>query len=83
MLETGQYSIHTYCRILLSLPGKTYFRMLGRRVQLLVEPRIQEEHCGFRPGCGTLDQLFILVRVLEGAWEFFPTSPHVFCGEGL
>ncbi len=36
----------------------------------IVEPRIQEEQCGFRPGRGTLDQLYTLSRVLEGSWEF-------------
>ncbi|KAI3372277.1 hypothetical protein L3Q82_022782 [Scortum barcoo] len=30
----------------------------------------QEEQCGFRPGRGTLDQLYTLHRVLEGLWEF-------------
>ncbi|KAK3525208.1 hypothetical protein QTP86_023239 [Hemibagrus guttatus] len=55
---------------LLSLPGKVYSRVLERRVQPLVEPRIQEEQCGFRPSHGTLDQLYTLQRVLEGSWEF-------------
>ncbi|KAK3508625.1 hypothetical protein QTP70_000912 [Hemibagrus guttatus] len=32
---------------LLSLPGKVYSRVLERRVRPLVEPRIQEEQCGF------------------------------------
>ena len=39
--------------------------MLERRVRRIVEPRIQEEQCGFRPGRGTVDQ-----PLLEGAWEF-------------
>ncbi|TWW66737.1 hypothetical protein D4764_20G0007690 [Takifugu flavidus] len=34
------------------------------------DPRIQEEQCGFRPGRGTVDQLYTLSRVFEGAWEF-------------
>ncbi|KAK3555547.1 hypothetical protein QTP86_021786, partial [Hemibagrus guttatus] len=55
---------------LLSLPGKVYSRVLERRVQPLVEPRIQEVQCGFRPSRGTLDQLYTLHRVLEGSWEF-------------
>ncbi|KAK3510916.1 hypothetical protein QTP70_025542 [Hemibagrus guttatus] len=55
---------------LLSLPGKVYSRVLERRVRPLVEPQIQEEQCGFRPSCGTLDQLYTLHRVLEGSWEF-------------
>ena len=37
---------------LLSLPGKVYSGVLERRV---VEPRIQEEQCGFHPGRGTVD----------------------------
>ncbi|KAK3510349.1 hypothetical protein QTP70_004936 [Hemibagrus guttatus] len=55
---------------LLSLPGKVYSRILERRVRPLVEPRIQEGHCGFRPCRGTLDQLYTFHRVLEGLWEF-------------
>ncbi|TWW70516.1 hypothetical protein D4764_18G0013220 [Takifugu flavidus] len=41
-----------------------------RGVRWIVEPRIQEEQCGFRPGRGTVDQLYTLSRVFEGAWEF-------------
>uniref|UniRef100_A0A3B3QL96 Reverse transcriptase domain-containing protein n=1 Tax=Paramormyrops kingsleyae TaxID=1676925 RepID=A0A3B3QL96_9TELE len=55
---------------LLSLPGKVYSGVLERRVRSIVESRIQEEQCSFRPGRGTLDQLYSLARVLEGAWEF-------------
>ncbi|KAK3523969.1 hypothetical protein QTP70_017490, partial [Hemibagrus guttatus] len=55
---------------LLSLPGKVYSRVLEWRVRPLVESRIQEEQCGFRPSRGTLDQLNTLHRVLEGSWEF-------------
>uniref|UniRef100_A0A3Q3JAD5 Reverse transcriptase domain-containing protein n=1 Tax=Monopterus albus TaxID=43700 RepID=A0A3Q3JAD5_MONAL len=55
---------------LLSLPGKVYARVLERRIRPIVEPRIQEEQCGFRPGRGTLDQLYTLFRVAEGSWEF-------------
>ncbi|KAK9541149.1 hypothetical protein VZT92_001216 [Zoarces viviparus] len=55
---------------LLSLPGKAYARVLERRLRPFVEPRIQEEQCGFRPGRGTVDQLFTLARLLEGFWEF-------------
>ena len=54
---------------LLSLPGKVYSKVLERRVHRIVEPRIQEEQCGFRPGCGTVDQLYTPCRILEVAWE--------------
>lgn len=50
--------------------GKVYPKVLERRVHSLVKPWIQEEQCSFLPGCGTLDQLSILPRLLEGAWEF-------------
>jgi len=55
---------------LLSLPGKVYSGVLERRIRWLVESRIQEVQCGFRPGRRTVDQLYTLSRVLEGAWEF-------------
>ena len=54
---------------LLSLPGKVYSGVLERRVRRIVEPWIQEEQCGFHPGRGTVDQLYTLCRILEGAWE--------------
>uniref|UniRef100_A0A8C6PMX5 Reverse transcriptase domain-containing protein n=1 Tax=Nothobranchius furzeri TaxID=105023 RepID=A0A8C6PMX5_NOTFU len=55
---------------LLSLPGKVYSGVLERSVCRIVEPQIQEEQCGFHPGRGTLDQLYTLRGILEGAWEF-------------
>ncbi|KAK7877033.1 hypothetical protein WMY93_032251 [Mugilogobius chulae] len=53
-------------------PGVDEIRseVLERRLRPIVKPRIQEEQCGFRPGRGTLDQLYTLHRVLEGSWEF-------------
>ncbi|KAI3358314.1 hypothetical protein L3Q82_014756 [Scortum barcoo] len=54
-----------------STPG--YWRGEFGRIRPIVDPRIQEEQCGFRPGRGTLDQLYTLRRVhrvLEGLWEF-------------
>ncbi|KAI3371403.1 hypothetical protein L3Q82_024000 [Scortum barcoo] len=50
--------------------GLRHARVLERRIRPIVDPRIQEEQCGFRPGRGTLDQLYTLHRVLEGLWEF-------------
>ncbi|TWW58296.1 hypothetical protein D4764_07G0010150 [Takifugu flavidus] len=55
---------------LLSFPGKVYARVLEKRIRLIVEPLIEEEQCGFRPGRGTTDHLFTLAGVLEGSWEF-------------
>lgn len=54
----------------LSLPVKVYSGALERRVCWNVETRIQEEQCGFHPGCGTVVQLYTLSRIHEGVWEF-------------
>lgn len=66
---------------LFSLPWKAYARVLERRIWLIVEPRIQREQRCFRPGRGTLDQLYTLSRVLEGSWEY-AQPVQVFCGLG-
>ncbi|XP_056158101.1 A-kinase anchor protein 2-like, partial [Lampris incognitus] len=55
---------------LLSLPGKVYSRVLEERLWPIIEPRIQEEQCGFCPGCGPTDKHFTLAEVLREAWEF-------------
>lgn len=67
-----------------SYRSKIYSQVLERRIWPIVEPRIEEEQHGFCPGRGTLDQLFTLVTVLEGAWEFAQPVYIRFCGlEGL
>lgn len=43
---------------------------LERRVSLLVEFWIQADQCGVRGFHGTLNQLFILSKTIEGGWEF-------------
>ena len=40
-------------------PRKVYSRVLERRQQI-AKPMVQEEQCGFCPGCGIVDQIFIL-----------------------
>ncbi|KAK0156417.1 Craniofacial development protein 2 [Merluccius polli] len=71
LFKKGDRRVSNYRGItLLSLPGKVYSGVLERRVRRIVEPRIQEEQCGFHPGRGTVDQLYTFCRILEGAWEF-------------
>ena len=54
---------------LLSLPRKVYSGVLERRVCRIIKPQIQEEQCGFRLRHGTVEQLYTLSTVLEGAWK--------------
>ncbi|KAI3360890.1 hypothetical protein L3Q82_012903, partial [Scortum barcoo] len=68
---------------LLSLPGKVYARVLERRIRPIVDPRIQEEQCGFRPwSWNTGPALYPPCRVLEGLWEFAQPVHMCFCGSG-
>ena len=72
LFKMGDQRVCTYYRgiTLLSLPGKVYSKVLERRVQWTAEPQIEEEQCGFCTGRGTMDQLFTLAGILEGAWEY-------------
>ncbi|KAI3374056.1 hypothetical protein L3Q82_022610 [Scortum barcoo] len=71
LADTPLATLHGGWGQCLCLPGKVYARVLERRIRPIVDhSRIQEEQCGFRPGRGTLDQLYTLHRVLEGLWEF-------------
>lgn len=50
---------------LFSLRGKVHASVLERRVRPLVDPKLEEEKCGFHVSRGTLDQLFIDSNILE------------------
>jgi len=79
---------------LVSLPRKVYSSVLERRLRL-IEPQLQEEQCGFRPGRGTMDQVFTLAGLFWGheslpiqstcalwTWRRLMTvSPRESCGE--
>ncbi|KAI3351226.1 hypothetical protein L3Q82_005779 [Scortum barcoo] len=50
---------------------EVYARVLERRIRPIVDPRIQEEQCGFRPGRGSSWTSSIpSTGCLEGLWEF-------------
>uniref|UniRef100_A0A8C6LXR3 Reverse transcriptase domain-containing protein n=1 Tax=Nothobranchius furzeri TaxID=105023 RepID=A0A8C6LXR3_NOTFU len=68
IFKKGDQKVCSKCRgiTLLSLPGKVYSKVLEWRVRSIVESQIKEEQCGFRPGRGTVDQLYTLARVMGG-----------------
>ena len=55
---------------LLSLPGKVYAKYLERKYQEIVESKLEDDHCGFRPGRSTTDQFFTLRQIFEKSWEY-------------
>ena len=59
---------------LLSVPGKVLALVLLER--LLIDPQLMETQCGFRKGCGTVDQLWWYVRWWR---ELQNTGPHCTC----
>lgn len=50
---------------LLSVPGKVFTKVLQRRMKCYVEEAVAEEQAGFRPGRGTVDQLFTIRQIAE------------------
>ena len=55
---------------LLSLPGKVYAKCLERKCREIVESKLEDGQCGFRPGRSTTDQIFTLKQIFEKAWEY-------------
>ncbi|KAL0274579.1 UNVERIFIED_CONTAM: hypothetical protein PYX00_002680 [Menopon gallinae] len=45
-------------------------KVLERRCRSVLEEKLGEDQCGFRPGRGTTDQLLTLKLILEGSWEY-------------
>ena len=53
-----------YRRIsLLSLPGNVYAKCLERKCREIVESKLEDGHCSFRPGRSTTDQIFTLKQM--------------------
>ena len=55
---------------LLGLPGKVYAKFLERKCREIVESKLEDGQCGFRPGRSTTDQIFTLRQIFEKSWEF-------------
>ena len=56
--------------LLLSLPEKVYAKFLERKCQEIVEPKLEDGQCGFRPARSTTDQIFTLKQIFEKSWEY-------------
>ena len=55
---------------LLSVPGKVLALILLERLQAIIEPQLLEAQCGFRKGCSTVDQMWVVWQVVERAKEY-------------
>ena len=55
---------------LLSLPGKVYAKCLERKCREIVESKLEDGQCGFRPGRSTTYQIFTLKQIFEKSWEY-------------
>ena len=53
-----------------SLPGKVYAKCLERKCREIVESKLEDGQCGFRPGRGTTNQIFTLKQIFEKSGEY-------------
>ena len=56
--------------LLLSVSGKVLALILLERLQEMIEPQLMEAQCGFRKGCGTVDQIWVVQQIVERAAEY-------------
>jgi hypothetical protein len=63
---------------LLSVPGKVFTKTLQRRMKKYVEEAVAEEQAGFRPGRGTVDQIFTIRQISEKFIEYNQTCYNNF-----
>ena len=62
IFKKGDRKQCTNCRgiSLLNLPGKVYVKYHERKCLEIVESKLEDGQCGFRPGRKTADQIFTL-----------------------
>ena len=58
------------CKFLISVPGKVYVKCLEKKCREIVEPKLTDAQCGFRPGRSTMGQISALQQILEKSWEY-------------
>ena len=44
-------------KFLLSVPGKVLSLLLLNRLETIIDSQLMESQCGFRKGCGAVDQI--------------------------
>ena len=54
----------------MSLLDKVYAKCLEWRCREIVESQLEDAQFGFRPGRGTMDQIFALQQIFEKSWEY-------------
>ena len=54
----------------ISVPGKVYAKCLEKKCREIVEPKLTDAQCGFRPGRSTMEQIFALQQIFEKSWEY-------------
>ena len=55
---------------LISVPSKTFMRVLLNKIKPQLEEKLREEQAGFRGGRSTVDQIFALRQIVEKRWEY-------------
>ncbi len=55
---------------LLSIPSKIFCRVLLKRIDQAIDPRLRQEQAGFRKGRGCMDQIFALRNIIEQCLEW-------------
>ena len=55
---------------LISVPGKVYAKCLAKKCREIIEPKLTDAQCGFRPGRNTMDQIFASQQTFEKLWEY-------------
>ena len=56
--------------VLISVVGKIFSGIVERRVRVLVEDKLDENQCGFRPLRGCQDQIFSLRQIMGKSYEW-------------
>ena len=55
---------------LIGVPGKVHAKCLEKKYREIVEPKLTDAQCRFRPGRSTMDQNFTLPQIFEKSWEY-------------